>query len=150
MMHVTVFLRLYGAFNFNWDDVHSVELKDELDCYNAKCYRSDYSVLSEFSFILHDSKYVLHGVYTQYNLRGLPQTTKYYKYDKLHNEEGPAYYHWGYDGTLTTKGYCIDGKLHREDGPARYMYYNFGLKLTEETWFHHGESYVQEFTKRAL
>ena len=149
MMHVSAFRELYGDFGFVWSNVYRVELKDELDCYSARCYRSDGSVLSVFSFILHDSKYVLHGIYTQYNLRGLPQTIKHYKHGKLHNEEGPAHYYWSSDGAVIFKAYYINEKLHREDGPARHIHYTRS-NLTTKSWFQHGKHFIPEFTKKAL
>ena len=148
MMHVSAFRELYGEFGFVWGNIYRVNLKDELDHHRVRCFRSCGSVLSEFSFILHDNKYVLHGIYTQYNLRGLPQTIKHYKYGKLHNEEGPAHYYWSPDGTVIFKACYIDGKLHREGGPARHIHYTRS-NITEKSWFHHGKHFIPEFTKRA-
>ena len=154
MMHVSVFLGLYGDFNMDFTNVHGVELKeeliDEINYYKVKCYRIDNTVLAEFSFILHKGKYIKHGSMFVYYIHGSLEDIMHFKYGKLHNEEGPAYYRWESDGTLITKGYCIDGKLHREDGPARYICYNYGSDVIIKTWFYHGEQYEPALTKKAI
>jgi len=57
---------------------------------------------------------------------------KYYRYGKLHRENGPAFIERNADGS-TYDGYYRDGKHHREEGPARVWRRADGWTM-EEYW----------------
>ena len=60
------------------------------------------------------------------------KTESYIKEDKLHNEDGPAYIYYNWNGVKNHEVYYIDGVLHREDGPAAIWFSESGDVIYEE------------------
>jgi len=81
--------------------------------------------------------------------RGGSKYTKYYRGDKLHREDGPAYIVEEKD-VLVTEEYYRGDKLHREDGPA-YIVEEKVVLVTEEYYRDgkpHRDGYAPAFITR--
>tara|TARA_R110002033_G_scaffold136310_5_gene175850 strand:- start:222 stop:758 length:537 start_codon:yes stop_codon:yes gene_type:complete len=168
------FIAEYGELNLIWgyEDITHVVVEGV----KATVY-ADTEIFSVFSMAQCPStgKWVLHGKYKMYKHTGdYKHRTSYYVMGTLHREDGPAlravfnnnmiehmYYNMGElhregapahiimrsNGEIIEEKYYINGECHREDGPAVTLFY--GDKISKQ-WYHHGEPYEPNLTKRAL
>ena len=126
------FVLLYGLCNLSWDDVTTVQCTVRGEFIDVVTYYKD-KVVSTFSIILHEDKWVLHG---KYNWLINNRTKRYYKYGKLHRKDGPAIIRC-FNGKKYRNEWCKNGKLHRKDGPACEEWYDNGL-IRIQAWFLNG------------
>ena len=72
----------------------------------------------------------------KYTIHNYDDMTIYYRFGKMHRDEGPAYY----DHAIKQKIWYQYGKIHRNDGPAivydrdEYYFYWHDTEMDFDTW----------------
>ena len=132
------FVLRYGICNLVWDDITTVQCTVRGEFIDVVTYHKD-KVVTTFSIILHEDKWVLHG---EYNRIINNCSKRYYRYGMRHCEDGPAIIKY-FDGIKYRNEWYKNGKLHRENGPACEEWYDNGL-IREQTWYLNGMKHRED------
>ena len=122
------FRQLYGRLNgcVFWGNVESVIKQNDII---TLLYANNHWIT--MPIIFHEGTWKPHGV--AYSQTG----EKYYRFGKLHCDDGPACIVRYDNGNIGTHSYYWDGKQHRENGPAVCVWHENG-NIEYEGYFRHG------------
>ena len=150
------YVNFYGDHGFKWEKDDRVIVK-KLEHLQLKIttFTKKYpdKVYSEFTTILHNHKYLVHGIYRDH-FDDNSECVIYFNYGVKHRIDGPAM-QVSKDGKLRGEEWVLNNELHRIDGPAYTSWHEDGT-LKEIQWFRHNKLHrenapaAQQWNKRGI